>query len=390
MAGREFIQNPGPTNIPDEVLEAFRRPPMDFESAPFTRLVDGIWKELPVLFGGAHHVFVLTSVGHGAWESVLTNILAPGERGLFAVGGLFGQRWSDMAEHLGYRVTTTPMDMRRAPDPKHIHDALVADTHHEIKAVFVAQTETSTGTVADIAAIRRAIDAADHPALFVVDAIGSFGSELLPMAELGVDVVAAASQKALMMPPGLSFCAVNQRALEIAHTRPTPAWYFAWPPRLSSEAVYYRFAGTPPVQHIYALRAALDLIADEGGIEAVAGRHRRFAEAVHACVEGWAGDGPWEINAVEPSERAAGVTCVRTGDIDGDALVSAARDRFHVSMGGGMLDLRGRAFRMGHLGDLNEPMLLGALGGVETAMEALGLPHGQGLAAAVAHLGSTA
>lgn len=390
MAGREFIQNPGPTNIPPSVLEAFGRPAVDFESPFFTDLVDGIWDELNDLFGGAHHVFVLTAVGHGAWESILTNILEPGEAGLFAVGGLFGQRWSDMAEQLGYETVLTPMDLRRAPDPKHIHDALAADTDHRIKAVFVAQTETSTGTVADIAAVRRAIDDVGHPALFVVDAIGSFGSEPLPMAELGVDVVAAASQKALMMPPGLSFCAVSERALAVATANPQPRWYWAWPPRLNREAVYFRFAGTPPVQHMYALRAALDLIAAEGGIDAVAARHRRLAEAVHACVDAWGTAGPWEINATEPSERAAAVTCIRTGDIDATELVRTARDRFHVSMGGGMLELRGRAIRIGHLGDLNEPMLLGALGGIEVAMEALGHPHGPGIAAAAAHLAATA
>jgi alanine-glyoxylate transaminase/serine-glyoxylate transaminase/serine-pyruvate transaminase len=389
MAGRDFIQNPGPTNIPDAVLEAFRRPAVDFESAQFTELVDDIWNELPVLFGGAEHVFVLTAVGHGAWESTLTNILAPGDKALFAVGGMFGRRWSDMAGQLGYQPITTEMDTRRAPDPNQVHDVLVDDTEHDIKAVFVAQTETSTGTVADIEALRRAIDDAKHPALFVVDAIGSFGSEPLPMAELGIDVVAAASQKALMLPPGLSFCAVSKRALDLAMTRPTAGWYFAWPPRLNFDAVYFRFAGTPPIQHMYALRAALDLINDEGGIAAVAARHRRLAQAVHVCVEAWGSAGPWEINATEPSERAAAVTCVLSGDLDAQALVATAREAFHVSMGGGMMDMRGRAIRIGHLGDLNEPMLLGALGGIETAMGRLGYPHGAGLSAAAAHLAAT-
>lgn len=390
MAGREFIQNPGPTNLPDSVLEAFRRPPVDFESTRFHELIDGLWDELPVLFGGAEHVFVLTAVGHGAWESTLTNVLALGDKALFAVGGMFGQRWSDMAAHLGYRPISTEMNVRRAPDPTQVHEILSADTGHEVKAVFVAQTETSTGTVADIGAFRRAIDDAKHPALFVVDAIGSFGSEPLPMTELGIDVVAAASQKALMMPPGLSFCAVSRRALDVAMTRPTPGWYFAWPPRLNFDAVYFRFAGTPPVQHIYALRAALDLIEGEGGIAAVAARHRRLAGAVHACVEAWGSAGPWEINATEPGERSAAVTCVRSGDLNAQALVETAREALHVAMGGGMMDMRGRAIRIGHLGDLNEPMLLGALGGIETAMGKLEYPHGSGLSAAAAQLAATA
>lgn len=390
MVGREFIQNPGPTNIPEAVLEAFSRPAVDFDSAFFVDLVDGIWDELPELFGGAEHVFVFTSVGHGAWESILTNLLAPGDAAVFAVGGLFGQRWGDMAADLGYDARFTPMDIRRAPDPQHVYDLLAADTAHEIKAVFCAQTETSTGTVCDLAALRAAIDAAEHPALFVVDAIGSFASEPLPMAALGVDVVAAASQKAMMMPPGLSFCAASARAIEISRTRPSPSWYWAWPPRLNRDAVYWRFGGTPPMQHVYALRAALDLIADEGGIDAVAARHRRLAGAVHACVEAWGSGGPWELNVTDPAQRAAAVTCVRTGDIDATELVRVTRDRFHVSMGGAMLELHGRAFRIGHLGALNEPMLLGALGGIETAMAALGHPYASGLAAAADRLAATA
>lgn len=389
MVGRDFIQNPGPTNIPDEVLEAFRRPPMDFDSPAFGDLVDGIWDELPDLFGGAAEVFVLTSVGHGAWESVLQNVLAPGDQAIFAVGGLFGERWGDMAKQLGYDPIFTDMDLRRAPDAAQVHDLLAADRAHRIAAVFVAQTETSTGTVADIAAFRRAIDDAGHPALLVVDAIGSFGSEPMMMREWGVDVVAAASQKALMMPPGLAFCAVGERALAVAEQRRSASWYWAWPPRRNRDAVYFRFAGTPPVNHIFALRAALDLIADEGGIDAVATRHRRMASAVHACIDGWATGGPWEINATHEAERAAAVTQVRSGDLDATALRLLARDRFHVSLGGGML-LGDGAFRIGHLGALNEPMIIGALGGVQTAMGALRYPHGDGLAAAAASLASTA
>lgn len=389
MVGREFIQNPGPTNIPDEVLEAFRRPPVDFDSPAFIDLVEGVWAELPGLFGGASEVFVLTSVGHGAWESVLQNVLAPGDQAIFAVGGLFGERWGDMAKQLGYDPIFTDMDLRRAPDAAQVHDLLAADTAHRIKAVFVAQTETSTGTVADIPAFRRAIDDADHPALFVVDAIGSFGSEPMKMIDWGVDVVAAASQKALMMPPGLAFCAASDRALEVAEQRQSASWYWAWPPRRNREAVYFRFAGTPPINHMFALRAALDLIAEEGGIDAVAVRHRRYASAVHACIEGWGVDGPWEINASHEIERAAAVTQVRSGDLDASVLRDLARDRFHVSLGGGML-LGDAAFRVGHLGALNEPMILGALGGIQTAMGALGYPHGDGLAAAAAHLASTA
>ncbi len=387
MSGWKFVQNPGPTNIPDAVLEAFRRPAMDFDAPEFIELIDGIWAELPALFGGAHGVVVLTSVGHGAWESGLVNILAPGDRALFVSGGLFGQAWGTTAQTLGYDATITPIaDLRRAPEPEVVHEALVADRGHRVKAVCVAQTETSTGSVVDVAAFREAIDEADHPAFFVVDAIGSFATEPMHMREWKVDVVLAASQKALMMPPGLAFCAFSERALDRARERPTPSAYWAWPPRMNQERSYMRFGGTPPEQHIYALRAAMDLIEEEGGIDAVVARHRAYAEAVHACVEAWGKEGPWELNVVDPAERAAAVTCVRTGDIDAEEIRSVSRDRFGVSVGAGMLDLMGRAFRIGHLGDLNEPMLLGALGGIEAAMDHLGHPHGPGVAAAVAAL----
>ncbi len=391
MSGRKFVQNPGPTNIPDAVLEAFRRPAMDFDAPEFIELIDGIWAELPVLFGGAHGVVMLTAVGHGAWESALVNILAPGDRALFVAGGLFGQVWGATARTLGYdAVIADSGDLRRAPDPEMVHDALAADHEHRIKAVCVAQTETSTGSVIDVASFRAAIDRVNHPAFFVVDAIGSFASEPMRMADWDIDVVLAASQKALMMPPGLAFCAFSERALERSRERPTPSAYWAWPPRLNQERSYMRFGGTPPEQHVYALRAALDLIREEGGVDAVAARHRFYAAAVHACVEAWGKEGPWELNVVDPSERAAAVTCVRTGDIDAEELRAVARDRFDVSVGGGMLDMFGRAFRIGHLGELNEPMLLGALGGVEAAMDRLGHPHGPGLSVAAAALAERA
>ena len=267
---------------------------------------------------------------------------------------------------------------------------MAADSDHRIKGVYVVHTETSTGTVTDLAAVRAAIDAAEHPALYVVDAIGSAGSEHIRMRDWEIDVVVTASQKGLMMPPGLGLCALSERAVERSRAVATPRVHYAWEARLETEYVYQRFGGTPPEQHIYALRVALDMIAEEGGIDAAVGRHHRLAAAVHAAVEGWGTGGPWELNVPDPSHRASAVSCVRTGEIDSVTLVEAARDRFHVSLGVGVLDMAGHAFRMGHVGDLNEPMILGALGGIETAMTVLGLPHGDGLPAAVASLAAWA
>ncbi len=391
MTGRYFVQNPGPTNIPDRVLEAFRRPAMDFSDPEFVALADSVWDELPAIFGGADAMVVLTTVGHGAWESSLTNTLDPGDTVLIPDCGLFGRRWAMMARDMGYEVVSTRFDLRHPTDPAEIADILAADTDGRIRNVCVVHTETSTGAVTDLAAVRDAIDAVGHPALFVVDAVCSLGTEPLRMREWGIDVVVAASQKGLMMPPGLSFCALSERAMERNRSAATPRFHLAWAPRFEEGHIYKRFGGTPPEQHIFALRAALDMIAESGGIDASVARHRRWAAAVHAAVEGWASGGPWEINIPEPKNRAAAITCVHTAPIAAGPLIEMARDRFRVSVGSGMMaEMEGRAFRIGHVGDLNEPMLLGALGGLETAMTVLGLPHGHGLPAAVASLAATA
>ena len=388
--GRYFVQNPGPTNIPDRVLEAFRRPAIDFADPDFVALADSVWEELPEIFGGADAMVVLTTVGHGAWESSLTNTLDPGDAVLIPDCGLFGRRWAMMARDLGYEVVSTRPDMRQPTDPAEIAEILAADTAHRIRNVCVVHTETSTGAVTDLAAVRAAIDDAAHPALYIVDAVCSLGTEPMRMRDWGIDVVVSASQKGLMMPPGLSFCALSDRALERNAAAATPRFHLAWGPRFEEGHVYKRFGGTPPEQHMFALRAALDIIAESGGIDASVARHRRWAAAVHAAVEGWASGGVWKINIAEPQHRAAAITCVRTEPIAAGPLIAMARDRFNVSVGSGMMTgMEGRAFRIGHLGDLNEPMLLGALGGLETAMTVLGLPHGDGLPAAVASLAAT-
>jgi len=384
------VQNPGPTNIPDRVLEAFRRPAVDFCDPEFVAMAEGIWDELPEMFGGADKIVVLTMVGHGAWESALTNTVEPGDAVLIPDCGLFSRRWARMARDLGYEVVTTERRLRRPTDPAEIADILAADTVRRIRNVCIVHTETSIGSVTDLPAMRAAIDAADHPALFVVDGVCSLGIEPMQMRDWGIDVVVAASQKGLMMPPGLSFCALSERAVERSRSVATPRFHLAWEPRFEEGPIYNRFGGTPPIHHMFALRAVLDMIAETGGIDASVERHRRWAAAVHAAVDGWASGGPWEINVVEPVHRTAAITCVRTGGIAAGPMISMARDRFRVSVGSGIMpELEGRSIRIGHLGDLNEPMLLGALGGIETAMTVLGLPHGHGLPAAVASLAAT-
>ncbi len=388
MAGRDFLAIPGPTNIPDSILEAFRRPSVDFGSAEFASFVNDIWADLETMFG-AYRVMAYPAVGHGAWEATLCNLLEHGDSFLLPQNGLFAQRWADMAVANGFDPKPIDVDLRRAPDPALIHDALVADTAHSLVGVFVAHTETSTGTLADLAAIREAIDASGHPGLFVVDAIASFATDPVPMAELGIDVVLASSQKGLMMPPGLSFSAISEKAIERNAKVSTPRSFFSWAERIDPEWVYQRFGGTPPVQHLFALRAAIDHIEAEGGIDEVCMRHRRLAAAARACFAAW-GEG-FEINAIEPTEQASAVTCIRTpgmvaGGIDVAEVLVTARDRFGVAASSAMLELTGKAFRVGHLGDLNEPMLLGALGGLECAFRAHNVSHESGLEAAVGAL----
>jgi alanine-glyoxylate transaminase/serine-glyoxylate transaminase/serine-pyruvate transaminase len=392
MSGRDFIQLPGPTNIPDRVLEAYRRPIVDFGGPKFREILDDVFERLPAVFSGSPHVVSYISNGHGAWEGTLRNIVRPGEKLLLADTGMFSGRWGDMVEGLGFKLQTTPARIREGADVEAVRDALGADADHEIKALLIAHTETSTGVRTDLAPLRAALDEFDHPALIVVDAIASLGTEVLPVRELGLDVVISASQKGLMMPPGLSFAAVSDRALEIAQEIHEEGSYWAWPSRLDVSAPYRRYGGTPPEQAVFAMQVALDMIDEEGGVEGVIARHERLADAARAAFTVWSEGGALEFNAIHKDERANAVTALRLADgIDGELLRAMCRDRFSVTIGGGMLDMAdGRGIRIGHLGDLNEPMILGALAGVETAMRVLGIPLGAGaLDAAMASLASS-
>ena len=388
MSGRDFIHLPGPTNIPDRILEAYRRPIIDFRAPEFQEHLDRMFHRLPDVFG-MEKVVSYISNGHGAWEGTLRNIARPGQRMLLADTGMFSGRWGDMVEGLGFKLSVTPADIRRGVDVAAVRDALAADTDHEIVAVLVAHTETSTGIRTDLGQLRDALDAVDHPALLVIDAIASLGTETIDVEAHGVDVIIAASQKGLMLPPGLSFCGISERAYERSLEYHEASSYWAWPSRLDESAPYRRFGGTPPEQAVFATNVALDLIEEEGGIDAVIARHARLADAVRAAVEVWGQNGAMEFNVLDPAARANAVTAVRLAEgIDGDELCTVARERFGVAIGGGMLDMaEGRGIRIGHLGDLDEPMILGALAGAEVAMRHVGIDVGSGaLDAAIASL----
>ncbi len=375
--GREFVQLPGPSNVPERVLRAMSRPATDFAGPEFVELARSAIDDLRTVFGTTGEVFAFVALGHGVWEAALANLVAPGETVLVADSGRFARGWRMVAEAIGAEVVTVGGDLRRAVDPAAVAAALEADRERRIRAVMVVQIETSTGIVNDIPAIRRVIDATGHPALLLVDAVASLAVCELRMDRWGVDLAVAASQKGLMMPPGLGFLAVGPRAAERAEKGGAPRRYWDWRIRRGPES-YQWFNGTPPVQMMYGLREALDMLFEEG-LDQVLARHRRLADAVRAAVARWSEAGTVAFHAREPAERCDAVTALRLPEEAGaDAIRAFCRDRLSVAFGGGLPPFEGRMIRIGHLGDLNEPMILGALAALELAFRRFGIDHAPG------------
>ena len=384
--GRAFVQLPGPTNIPERVLRAMSRPATDFAAPDFVALARSAIDDLRRVFATEGEVFAFVSLGHGVWEAALANLVAPGEAVLVAEAGRFARGWRIVAEAIGAEVVRVEGDLRRAVDPSAVAEALAADRERRIRAVLVVHIETSTGIVNDIPAIRRAIDEVGHPALLLVDAVASLAVCELPMDRWGVDLALAASQKGLMMPPGLGFVAVGPRAAARAETGGAPRRYWDWRIRRGPDS-YEWFYGTPPVQAMYGLREALDMLFEEG-LERVHARHRRLATAVRAAVARWSEAGTVAFHALEPAERCDAVTALRLPpEARADEIRAFCRDRLSVAFGGGLPPFEGRMIRIGHLGDLNEPMILGALAALELAFVRFGVPHAPGgVEAAIASL----
>lgn len=388
--GRHFLQLPGPTNVPERVLRAMVRSGNDFASADFVALTRSCLDDLKRVFGTEGEVFAFSANGHGAWELALANLLEPGNSVLVPGTGRFSMSWAEMARRLDFEVNELPADWRRASDPQAVLDALRADGERRIRAVLVVHTETATSARTDLAAMRAAIDAAGHPALLIVDAIASLAIEPFAMDATGIDAAMTASQKGLMLPAGLAFLAVGERAMAAAERCSYPRRYWDLQFRRGREN-YMWWHGTPPVQMIWGLREALDMLFEEG-LEQVTARHARLAQAIRACVSAWATAGSLELNAVVPAERANAVTAIRVAEgIDPDRLRRTCQNELDVSLGAGLGALGGKVFRIGHLGDLNAPMVLGALAAIEAAMRIEGVQHGGGgLEAAIAHLAATA
>jgi len=375
--GSHFFINPGPTNIPDRILRAMDRGAIDFNGAQFRAIAEECFAGLKRVFKTDETILAYAASGHGAWEAALVNLFSPGDKVLVVESGFFSLNWGLRGEAFGLEVETLANDWRTAADPAKLESRLREDREHAIKAVLVVHNETSTGVVNDIAALRRAIDAARHPALFLVDTISSLASMDFRMDEWGVDVVVAGSQKGLMLPTGMAFTGISARAIAATAEAKLPRVYWDWRRLLggTSQSVWN---GTAPVHFFYGLQEALRMLEEEG-LDEVFARHYRLAEATRRAVRAWRqNDGP-EIYAIDPGAQSDSITAVQLPErYDADKTRQVCLDKFNVSLGGGLDRLRGRVLRIGHLGDLNEPMILGAIAAVEMALELTGVPHGRG------------
>jgi alanine-glyoxylate transaminase/serine-glyoxylate transaminase/serine-pyruvate transaminase len=376
--GYHFFMNPGPTNIPDRVLRAMDRGTMDFTGARFKEIADECFAGLQRVFKTTQPILGYAATGHGAWEAALVNLFSPGDQLLLIESGYFSLNWGMRGEAFGLDIEVLPNDWRRAADPAKLEARLRADREHRIKAVLAVHNETSTGVAHPIAAMRKAIDAAGHPALFLVDTISSLGSFDFRMDEWGVDVVVAGSQKGLMLPTGMAFTAISAKALAASAEAKLPRVYWDWRRLLGQGPQQGYWNGTVPVHFFYGLREALRMLEEEG-LDNVFARHHRLAEATRRAVRAWRqNDGP-EMFATDPGSESDSITAVLVPEgYDADKVRQLALDKFNVSLGGGLERLRGRVFRIGHLGDLNEPMVLGAIAAIEMALDLAGVPHGRG------------
>jgi alanine-glyoxylate transaminase / serine-glyoxylate transaminase / serine-pyruvate transaminase len=376
-AGREFLAIPGPTNMPDEVLQAMHRPALDIYSEEMVQLTEGLLRDLSRMFATKGESYIYIANGHGAWEAVLSNVLSRGDKILVLESGRFAINWGSAAAAMGADVEVLKGDWRRAVRVHEVEERLRQDKDHKIKAILVVQVDTASGAYNDIEAIGKAIKAAGHPALYLVDTVASLGCMPFEMDAWGIDVAMSGSQKGLMTPPGLGFCAVNDRAKE-AHKKAnmrTPYW--DWTERDKAEN-YRVYGGTAPIHLLFALRKAIDMINEEG-LENAFLRHRLLAEAVRRAVSAWSEGQVVNFNISEARERSNTVTTVLMGDSYRPAdLQRYCKEKCGVVLGTGIGDLAGQAFRIAHMGHVNAPMILGTLGVIEVALQALGIPHGKG------------
>ena len=383
-AGRHFLQIPGPTNVPDRVLRAIDFPTMDHRGPEFGTIGKEVLAGMKRVFKSTQgEVVIYPASGTGAWEAALVNTLSPGDRVLMYETGHFASLWQKMAAKLGLEVEFIASDWRRGADPEAIEKKLRADADKRIKAVCVVHNETSTGVVSRVPEVRKAIDAAKHPALFMVDTISSLASIDYRHDEWGVDVTVAGSQKGLMLPPGLSFNCISSKAMAASKTARLPRSYWAWDEMIANGKTGY-FPYTPATNLLYGLREALKMLLDEEGLDAVFARHQRHAEATRRAVRAWG----LEVFALDPREYSGSLTAVMMpAGHDADRLRKIILEAFDMSLGTGLTKLGGKVFRIGHLGDFNDLTLMGTLAGVEMGLELAGIPvKKEGVQAAMEYL----
>ena len=369
--GWHFLQIPGPTNVPERILRAIARPTIDHRGPEFARLTGEVFSGLKEIFKTSGEVVIYPSSGTGAWEAALVNTLSPGDKVLMFETGHFATLWRNVAVRLGLEVDFIPGDWRHGVDPKVVAAKLAED--RTLKAVTVVHNETSTGVLSRLAEVRKAIDRAGHPALFMVDTISSLALTDYRHDEWGVDVAVGSSQKGLMLPPGLGFNAVSPRALAASREANRPKSYWDWEAMIRANQTGF-FPYTPSTNLLFVLRESIKMLQEEG-LENVFRRHNRLAEATRRAVRAWG----LEVNGLDPEECSNSVTAVRMPDgHDADALRKLILEKFNMSLGNGLGKLQGKVFRIGHMGDFNELMLVGTLGGVEMGLALAGVPFSKG------------
>ncbi len=372
-SGRHFLQIPGPTNVPDRVLRAIDRPTIDHRGPEFAALGHEVLSEIRAIFKTQHPVLIYPSSGTGAWEAALVNTLSPGDRLLMCETGHFAVLWQQLATRLGLEPEVLPTDWRHGANPEAVETALAADSAHAIKAVCVVHNETSTGVESRIGEIRKAIDRAQHPALFMVDTISSLASIDYRMDEWGVDVTVAGSQKGLMLPPGLAFNGVSAKALAASRSASLPKNYWSWDDMLAANKSGF-FPYTPATNLIYGLRESIRMLLEEG-LDNVFARHDRHAAATRLAVGAWG----LEVLCLNPDEHSSSLTAVLMPEgHDADRFRAVVLEAFDMSLGTGLGRLAGKVFRIGHLGSFNDLMLAGTLAGVEMGLARADVPHEPG------------
>lgn len=384
--GRPYLAIPGPSVMPDAVIRAMMRPAPNIYEGELHDVTASLIPDLKRVAGTQGHVAIYIGNGHAVWEAALSNVLSRGDRVLVPANGRFGLGWADMARGLHLDVTLLDHGQEITVDPARIQEALIADKDHSIKAVALVQVDTSTGIRNDIHAVRRAIDAAGHPALLMVDCIASLGCDEYRMDDWGADVTIAASQKGLMTPPGLGFVWFNDRAAHARKTADLASRYWDWTPRANPVQYYEYFDGTAPTHHLYALRAALDILFAEG-LDNVWTRHSVLARMVWTAVEAWGNGGQMRLNMTDPAYRSHSVTSIYLGGNDADRLRHWCEQQAGVTLGIGLgREPTSAWFRIGHMGHVNAHMVMGVLGAIDAGLTSLKIPHGTGALTAAAQV----